>query len=55
MPKFRITEEHYNRIARLIEKKETVKLRIDLEAAVGDRDLNGTNIVGGDSRRREER
>ena len=45
VPKFRITEEHYNRIARLIEKKERVQLRIDLEATVGDRDLNGTNIV----------
>ena len=44
--KFRITEEQYNRIARLVEKKEPVKLRVDLEAAVGDRDLNGTNIVG---------
>src|SRR5580658_1972106 len=46
VPKFRLTEEHYNRIARLLEKKERVTLRIDLEAAVGDRDLNGTNIVG---------
>jgi hypothetical protein len=45
VPKFRITEEHYNRIARLIEKKEPVKLRIALEATVGDRDLNGNNIV----------
>ncbi len=44
-PKFRITEEHYNRIARLLEKKERVTLRIDLEAAVGDRDLNANNIV----------
>jgi len=45
VPKFRITEEHYNRIARLLEKKERVSLRIDLEAAVGDRDLNANNIV----------
>jgi carboxypeptidase Q len=45
VPKFRITEEQYNRIARLLDKKEGVKLRIDLEAAAGDRDLNGTNIV----------
>lgn len=43
--KFRLTEEHYNRIARLLEKNEPVKLRITLEAAVGDRDLNATNIV----------
>jgi Zn-dependent M28 family amino/carboxypeptidase len=45
VPKFRITEEHYNRIARLLEKKERVSLRIDLEATVGDRDLNANNIV----------
>jgi carboxypeptidase Q len=45
VPKFRLTEEHYNRIARLLEKKERVTLRIDLEAAVGDRDLNANNIV----------
>jgi hypothetical protein len=43
--KFRLTEEHYNRIARLLEKNEPVKLRITLEAIVGDRDLNATNIV----------
>jgi len=45
VPKFRITEEHYSRIARLLEKKERVTLRIDLEAAVGNRDLNANNIV----------
>jgi carboxypeptidase Q len=45
VPKFRVTEEHYNRIARLLEKKERVTLRIDLEAAVGDRDVNANNIV----------
>jgi Zn-dependent M28 family amino/carboxypeptidase len=45
VPKFRLTEEQYNRIARLLDKKETVTLRIDLEATAGDRDLNGTNIV----------
>jgi Zn-dependent M28 family amino/carboxypeptidase len=44
-PKFRLTEEHYNRIERLLERKERVTLRIDLEAAVGDRDLNANNIV----------
>jgi carboxypeptidase Q len=45
VPKFRVTEEHYNRIARLLERKERVSLRIDLEAAVGDRDVNANNIV----------
>src|SRR5579863_4469639 len=45
VPKFRLTEEHYNRIARLLEKKERVALRIDLEAAVSDRDANANNIV----------
>jgi carboxypeptidase Q len=45
VPKFRLTEEQYNRIARLLEKNEPVKLRVDLEATVGDRDLNADNIV----------
>jgi hypothetical protein len=44
-PKFRVTEEQYNRIARLLERKEAVKLRVDLEATVGDRDINAKNIV----------
>lgn len=43
--KFRITEEQYNRLGRLAEKKEPVKIRVDLEAAVGDRDLNAKNII----------
>ncbi|HYA16869.1 MAG TPA: M20/M25/M40 family metallo-hydrolase [Bryobacteraceae bacterium] len=43
--KFRITEEQYNRMARLVEKNEQVKVRIDLEAAVGDRDVNAKNLV----------
>lgn len=45
VPKFRLTEEHYNRIARLLEKNQPVKLRVDLEAEVGNRDLNANNIV----------
>lgn len=45
VPKFRLTEEHYNRIARLLEKNQPVKLRIDLEADAGNRDLNANNIV----------
>jgi carboxypeptidase Q len=45
VPKFRITEEQYNRIARLIEKKQPVRLRIDLDATVGAQDLNARNIV----------
>ena len=45
VPKFRVTEEQYNRIARLVEKKEAVRVRVDLEAAVGDRDVNAKNLV----------
>jgi carboxypeptidase Q len=45
-PKFRITGEHYNRLLRLVEKKEPVKVRVDLEAAVGDRDINANNLIG---------
>jgi len=44
-PKFRITEEQYNRIARLLENKEAVMVRVDVKAAVGDRDLNAKNII----------
>jgi Zn-dependent M28 family amino/carboxypeptidase len=43
--KFRVTEEQYNRMARLVEKKEAVKVQVDLEATVGDRDVNAKNII----------
>jgi carboxypeptidase Q len=45
IPQFRLTAEHYNRLVRLLEKKQATKVRIDLEAVVGDQDLSGQNIV----------
>jgi len=45
VPKFKITEEHYNRIARLLDHKDAVRVQVDLEAQVGDRDVNSYNIV----------
>ncbi len=45
IPQFRLTAEHYNRLVRLMEKKQTAKVRIDLQASVGDKDLSGQNIV----------
>ena len=44
--KFRVTEEQYNRITRLLDKKEPVKIQVELEAVASERDVNGTNIVG---------
>ena len=46
VPQFKVTEEHYNRLARLVEMKEPVKVRLDLEATVSPRDLNTFNILG---------
>ena len=43
--KFRVTEEQYNRIARLLERKEPVRVRVDLEAAVGSENLNAKIII----------
>jgi carboxypeptidase Q len=45
VPKFKITEEHYNRIVRLLDHKDAVRVQVDLEAQVGDRDVNSYNIV----------
>ena len=43
---FVVTEEQYSRMTRLLEKKEPVKLRMALEAKVGDRDIDGQNLIG---------
>jgi len=45
-PTFVITAEQYNRIARLAENHETVRIRLGLSATLGDRDVDGMNIVG---------
>jgi carboxypeptidase Q len=45
-PTFVITAEQYNRIARLLEKSKPVHIRLNVKAAVSDRDVDGLNIVG---------
>jgi carboxypeptidase Q len=45
-PTFVVTAEQYNRIVRLVEKKNPVKVRLNLKAAVSDRDVDGLNIIG---------
>ncbi len=43
---FIVTEEQYTRMTRLLDKKQPVTVRLGLEAKVGDRDLDGLNLVG---------
>ena len=43
---FIVTEEQYSRMTRLLNNKQPVKLRVALDASVGNRDLDGLNLVG---------
>ena len=45
-PTFVLTAEQYDRIARAVEKKLPMRLRLNLKADISDRDVNGANIVG---------
>jgi hypothetical protein len=45
-PTFVVTAEQYNRIARLLEKKTPVRLRMSLKATTADQDVDGLNIIG---------
>ena len=45
-PTFAVTAEHYGRIVRLVEHKETVRVRLDLKTVASDRDVEGGNIIG---------
>ena len=45
-PTFVVTAEQYNRIARLVEKNNPVRVRLNLKAATSDRDVDGSNIIG---------
>lgn len=45
-PTFVVTEEQYSRIARLIEKKRAVSVRMDLEAKISSSDIDGLDIIG---------
>ncbi len=43
---FSVTREQYNRIARLLAKKQPVKLRVNLKATATEKDVDSFNIVG---------
>jgi carboxypeptidase Q len=45
-PTFVITAEQYDRIARAVEKKLPITVRLNLKAAAGDSDVDGMNIIG---------
>jgi hypothetical protein len=45
-PTFVVTAEQYNRIARLVDKKSPVRVRLNLKATTSDRDMDGLNIIG---------
>ncbi len=45
-PTFVITEEQYNRLARVLAKKTPVKVRISLKVKASDSDVNSANIIG---------
>jgi hypothetical protein len=45
-PTFTITAEQYNRMARVMEKKTAVRVRVSLKAQASDADVNSANIVG---------
>src|ERR1019366_8063903 len=45
-PTFVITAEQYNRMARVMEKKTPVRVRVSLKAQASDADVNSANIVG---------
>jgi len=45
-PTFVVTEEQYSRLTRLIEKKQAVSVRMNLEAKISDTDIEGMDIVG---------
>jgi carboxypeptidase Q len=45
-PTFVITAEQYDRIARAVEKKSPVHVRLNLRAELSDQDVDGLNIIG---------
>ncbi|HUB80826.1 MAG TPA: M20/M25/M40 family metallo-hydrolase [Bryobacteraceae bacterium] len=45
-PTFVITAEQYNRIARLLQHRDTARVRLNLKADIGDHDVDGMNIIG---------
>lgn len=45
-PTFVITAEQYDRIARALDKKLPVNVRLSVKAAVSDTDVDGMNVIG---------
>jgi len=45
-PTFVVTAEQYNRIVRLVEKKNTARVRLSLKATASAGDADGLNIIG---------
>jgi carboxypeptidase Q len=45
-PMFVVTAEHYNRMVRLVEAKQPLRVRVDLKAAVSSSDVDGGNVIG---------
>ena len=45
-PTFVVTEEQYNRLTRILEKKLPLKVRMNLKASISDSDVDGLNIIG---------
>ncbi|HLY19622.1 MAG TPA: M28 family peptidase [Bryobacteraceae bacterium] len=45
-PTFTVTAEHYNRIARIMEKNRPVKVRVSLKVKASDKDVDSANIIG---------
>ncbi|MGA2737387.1 MAG: M28 family peptidase [Bryobacteraceae bacterium] len=45
-PTFILTAEQYNRMARVMEKKTPVRVRVSLKVRTSDADVNSANIIG---------
>jgi len=45
-PTFIVTAEQYNRIARLVDKKNPARVRLNVKATTSDHDVDGLNIIG---------
>jgi len=45
MPSVVVAPEHYNRIARLLERGEKVEMRVEVQATFHDDDLTGRNVI----------
>jgi len=45
LPSVVVAPEHYNRIARMLERGETVEMRVEVQATFHDDDLLGRNVI----------